>query len=626
VRKGIATVSISGTLEEKLTAIARANFDGVEIFENDLVTSLLPPTEVRRRLADLGLAMDLYQPFRDFEAMPSDAFAHNLRRARRKLSLMEQLGATNLLVCSNVSPAAIDDDALAADQLRQLAQLAHEHGFRIAYEALAWGRHVSDYRHAYEIVAAADHPHLGVCLDSFHILSRGDDPSGIRQIPWEKIFFVQLADAPRLVMDVLQWSRHHRCLPGQGGFDLPGFVAHVLAAGYRGPLSLEVFSDIFRRADPIRTATDAMRSLLYLEDSLRARLATEGESAAEQIRERVELFHPPAPPALTGYQFVELAAGPAPAATEGMLRSLGFTPSGWHRSKAVQLWRQDNLWVLTNTEASSPGGSGPALAAIGAGTDDQLRAANRADALLARVLPRRRGPGELYLPSVRVTEGTSLFFCPPETDRGPAWLVDFLLEDAAASTAASAQAATAASTGLTAIDHIALSLPFDQFDEAVLFFRAVLGLEPTESMELPEPRGLIRSRALTNPDGTIRLVLNMPQLGGSTEPALGMHHVAFACDDIFAAAASLRERGAAFLPISDNYYADLAARWELPDPLVDRLRAADVLYDRAPGGGEFFQLYTDVIGDRFFVEVVQRSGGYAGYGAVNAATRMAAQR
>ena len=51
-------------------------------------------------------------------------------------------------------------------------------------------------------------------------------------------------------MDVLQWSRHYRCFPGQGAFDLADFVARVLAAGYAGPLSLEVFNDVFRQADP----------------------------------------------------------------------------------------------------------------------------------------------------------------------------------------------------------------------------------------------------------------------------------------------------------------------------------------------------------------------------------------
>ena len=129
---------------------------------------------------------------------------------------------TRLLVCSSVSPDAVDDDALAAEQLRLLAERAAEHGIRIAYEALAWGRHVDEYLHAWRIARMADHPALGVCLDSFHILSRGSDPGGIEAIPGEKIFFLQLADAPLLAMDVLQWSRHYRCFPGQGGFDLAG--------------------------------------------------------------------------------------------------------------------------------------------------------------------------------------------------------------------------------------------------------------------------------------------------------------------------------------------------------------------------------------------------------------------
>ena len=65
---------------------------------------------------------------------------------------MEELGADTVLVCSNVSPHAIDDDALAAAQLRELAERAAERGIRIAYEALAWGRHVRDYDHAWRIV------------------------------------------------------------------------------------------------------------------------------------------------------------------------------------------------------------------------------------------------------------------------------------------------------------------------------------------------------------------------------------------------------------------------------------------------------------------------------------------
>src|ERR1700710_1387048 len=84
MRRAIATVCLSGVLNEKLAAASAAGFDAVELFENDLVTSFWGPERVRERADDLGLAIDLYQPFRDLEAVPPDVFDHNLRRAEHK--------------------------------------------------------------------------------------------------------------------------------------------------------------------------------------------------------------------------------------------------------------------------------------------------------------------------------------------------------------------------------------------------------------------------------------------------------------------------------------------------------------------------------------------------------------
>ena len=142
-RRVIATVCLSGTLEDKLAAAAAAGFDGIELFENDLVHSAWSPARIRRCCADLGLDIDLYQPFRDFEAVPPDVLRANLRRAEAKFDVMEQLGVDTMLVCSSVSPDAVDDDELAAEQLHLLASRAAERGMRIAYEALAWGRFVN---------------------------------------------------------------------------------------------------------------------------------------------------------------------------------------------------------------------------------------------------------------------------------------------------------------------------------------------------------------------------------------------------------------------------------------------------------------------------------------------------
>ena len=96
---------------------------------------------------------------------------------------MQRLGISTILVCSNVATATVDSDQTSAEQLRELGDLAEAYDVRVAFEALAWGRFVDDYRRSWRIVERADHPRVGLCLDSFHILSRGHDPAGIEQIP-----------------------------------------------------------------------------------------------------------------------------------------------------------------------------------------------------------------------------------------------------------------------------------------------------------------------------------------------------------------------------------------------------------------------------------------------------------
>src|SRR3954471_5618973 len=343
VRTAVATVCLSGTLEDKLVAAAAAGFDGVEIFEPDFVASPWSAAELRSRCADLGLSIDLYQPFRDFDADDSDVLAANLRRADRKFDVMERLGTDLMLVCSSVSPHALDDDDRIAEQLHVLAARAAERGLRICYEALAWGRFVNTYDRSWEVVRRADHAALGLCLDSFHILSRGSDPAGIAGIPGDKLFFLQLADAPSLDMDVLQWSRHHRLFPGQGTFDRGAFLDRWLTAGYTGPLSLEVFNDVFRQSDPARAAVDARRSLLALQEETAALLP-------DDVRHRAGLFEPPPPQELNGHAFVELAVDGACGGHVGhALEPLGCPPTGQHGSKPVQLWRRGDSRVLLNS-------------------------------------------------------------------------------------------------------------------------------------------------------------------------------------------------------------------------------------------------------------------------------------
>jgi 4-hydroxyphenylpyruvate dioxygenase len=611
-RLGIATVCLSGTLEDKLAAAAAARFHGIEIFEHDLIASPWSPGRVRQECARRGLSIDLYQPFRDFEAVPPNLFEANLRRAERKFDVLEQLGVKTMLVCSSVSPDAVDDDELAAEQLHALADRAERRGLRLAYEALAWGRFVNTYAHAWRIVRHANHPALGLCLDSFHVLSRGDDSAGIRVVPGSKLFHVQLADAPRLNMDVVEWSRHHRLFPGLGSFDLAGFVGHVLTTGYDGPLSLEVFNDVYRQADPRHAAIDGMRSLLALQEAVSAR-------GQMPVRESLQIWGLPPAPRLGGHVFTELAvddvSGPVVA---GALAALGFVHTGQHRSKPVQLWQQGSARVLLNfaPQRTVPSGTA-AVCALGVESADPAASAQRAERLLAPVLPRVRRPGEADLSSVAAPDGTAVFFCRTGPDRN-SWLADF-----------DPTGNSPRSDGLvTGTDRVSLTESVDDFDEAALFYRSVLGLDATETVELAAPFGLIRSRTASDATGTVRITLNAAQLRrGDWAPAIpSPQHVAFTTDDAIASAKGMRALGAPVLKIPDNYYDDLDARLALPPDRLAAMREHSILYDRDEHG-EYLHYFTEMLGSRVFFEVVQRVGGYTGFGDPNSApVRMAAHR
>ncbi|MXP65229.1 sugar phosphate isomerase/epimerase and 4-hydroxyphenylpyruvate domain-containing protein [Roseomonas sp. M0104] len=611
-KRSIATVCLSGSLPDKLEAAAAAGFEAVEIFENDLLTFEGSAREARRLCADLGLEIAIFQPFRDFEAMPEPQRARNLDRAERKFDTMQALGAELLLVCSNVQAAALPEPARAAADLREMAERAGRRGLRIGYEALAWGTHTNRWRQAWDIVQQADHPALGLILDSFHTLCLGDDLAGLAQaVPAEKLFFVQFADAPRLTLDPLSWSRHFRSFPGQGELPVAGFLRDILAAGYCGPLSLEVFNDEFRAAPSRRIARDGLRSLIWLEEQV-------GNAAL------------PAMPKLSGIEFVEFAVDHAARAELGaMLGTMGFRHAGTHRSKDVELWRNGGANLVLNAEPDSAASErfqqlGPSVCAMAFRVDDPARLVARAEALLCPVWRERTGEGERRIPALRAPDGTLIYLVEnPEGGARRIWEDDFHLEEAEAT----------GSGGLLGMDHAAQALAPGMMDSFVLFYRALFGLEPDTPWELPDPYGLVRSRAFASGDGSLRLPLNVSESTRtgtgrfvSAFAGAGVHHIAFATPDAEATVAAAAARGAPLLDIPSNYYEDLGARFGLEDAELNALARQHLLYDRDAQGGTFRHAYTRAFRDRFFFEIVERAGGYAGFGAANAAVRMAAQR
>lgn len=619
MQRSIATVSLSGTLPEKLEAIAAAGFDGVEIFENDLLYYDGSPREVRQMCADLGIAITLFQPFRDFEGCRRDRLARNLERAERKFDLMQELGTDLVLVCSNASADCVGDESILRDDLSLLAEHAGRRGLRIGYEALAWGKHVNTWQQVWNLVRQVDHPSLGVLLDSFHTLSLKGDPSAIAQIPGDKIFFVQMADAPILAMDVLEWSRHFRCFPGQGEFDLAGFLAPIIKSGYTGPLSLEIFNDGFRAAPTRANAVDGLRSLLYLEEKTRQRLAEEQPAAPLDI-----LFETPPASEYDGIEFLEFAVDESLGAKlSHWLERLGFVKAGQHRSKAVSLLRQGDINLILNCEPYSFAHNffeahGPSLCATALRVKDSAKALERAVAYKGQPYRGLVGPNELELAAVRAPDGSLIYLVDPS--EGGLYDTDFNL-----------QPTTVSCGGLLRIDHMAMALPADSLDSWVLFYKSLLDFEADDEVVLPDPYGLVKSRALRSRCSSIRLPLNISENRNtaishalSSYRGSGVHHIAFDCADIFAEVRRAKEAGVPLLDIPLNYYDDLAARFDFDDEFLSELAYYNVLYDRDAQGGELFHVYTEPFEGRFFFEIIQRKNGYAGYGAANVAVRLAA--
>ncbi|WP_024520138.1 sugar phosphate isomerase/epimerase and 4-hydroxyphenylpyruvate domain-containing protein [Bradyrhizobium sp. Tv2a-2] len=609
-KRSIATVSLSGALDEKLRAAAAAGFEAVEIFENDLLSFGAGPREVAALCRDLGLEICAYQPFRDFEGMPEPQRTRNFIRAERKFDLMQALGTDLLLVCSSVSPASLGGIDRTADDLRELGERAAARGLRVGYEALAWGRHVSDYRDAWEIVRRADHPAIGVILDSFHALAPAFPTRSIRAIPADKIFLVQLADAPRLELDILSWSRHFRCFPGQGDLPVADFMEAIAATGYAGALSLEIFNDQFRAGSSARTAIDGLRSLILLEEQVAAKWPKPArQTLAPKARSR-------------GTGFVEFAVNETKAAELAELfGQIGFRKTGKHRSKAVERWSQGKVELVINCEAGGFAHShyvthGPGVCAIALDVEDAARTMAHAEALKARTFYQPVGPGELEIPAIHGVGGSLLYFL---DTAGKNWDTDF---DAIASDASGDR--------LRAVDHISQSMPYDEMLSWHLFYTGILDLKRLPQQEIADPRGLVQSQALINTDRSLRFVLNGSAANRTLSSRFiseffgsGVQHIAFICDDIFAAVADMRRRGAGFLDIPDNYYDDIEAKYDLTAETMAALRANRILYDRE-GDGEFFQIYTHIFDERFFFEIVERRN-YRGFGAANAAIRLAAQ-
>ena len=614
----ISTALVPGDIPNKLRAIAEAGFDGIELFEQDLTGFDSSAEDFVRLVGDHDLEIILLQPIRDLEGLPGLLRMQAFDRLEREFDLMQAVGTDLLLISSSSHPEASGDPELIADDLAELAERAKKRDLRVAYLALPWARHIRTEAAALDLVQRIDSPHIGIGLNSYLSLGDGSRPARLRHVPGERVFHVQLSDAPAVALDIHMLKPQLSVLPGQGSLNLSGFVRVLARNGYRGSWSLARLGDTGARRGAENLAVDGYRAIVNLLDEVQ-QSEPDIDFGISALPERVYA---------SGFEFIEFATDDVDGTTlTRMLESMCFRMERRHISKLVELWRQGAVNIVVNTEQEGFAHAayvdhGPSVCDMALRVKDAAQTVKRATSLGAPVFTQAVGAGELDIPAIRGVGGNVVHFIDEKSNLHRVWDIEF---DPVPKTEAMQPA------GLRRIDHIAQTMKYEEMQSWLLYYTSTFEMEKTPIVDVADPSGVIRSQAIASPEGEVRLNLNGAESQNTFAGAFlaekvgaGVQHIAFLTDDIFETSDHLAKAGFERLAIPPNYYTHLRETFGLAEEFTERLEDGNILYDR-DGDGEYFQIYGVAIFNGFFFEIVERRQGYEGYGARNAPYRLAAQ-
>ncbi|TFY99881.1 sugar phosphate isomerase/epimerase family protein [Ramlibacter rhizophilus] len=271
---GMDTITLAGPLEAKLAAMREAGFEQVMLSARDVVGHPGGVKAAVEAVRASGLRATGFQVLRDFEGLSGHLHGYKVDIAKGMLRMCAELGSRVLLACSSTSRHASQDPQDIARDLRKLATLAVPLGVRVAYEGLSWGRTINEYTTAWDVVSAADHPSLGLALDSFHIFAAGTPLDGIELLDPARVFLVQLSDfmwnETPTFEERITTARTFRVFPGEGVHSeaLADLVLRLDALGYAGDYSFEVFNDDYQQLPLDMVAGRAHRSALWLAETV----------------------------------------------------------------------------------------------------------------------------------------------------------------------------------------------------------------------------------------------------------------------------------------------------------------------------------------------------------------------
>jgi 4-hydroxyphenylpyruvate dioxygenase len=322
------------------------------------------------------------------------------------------------------------------------------------------------------------------------------------------------------------------------------------------------------------------------------------------------------PMGLMGFEFVEFAS-PAPNVLEPVFEAMGFTKVATHRSKDVVLYRQGEINFIVNNEPRSVASyfaaeHGPSACGMGFRVKNAQKAYARALELGAQPIDIPTGPMELRLPAIKGIGDAPLYLIDRHGDGTSIYDIDFDFIEGVDRHPTGA--------GLKLIDHLTHNVYRGRMAHWAAFYERLFNFREIRFFDIKGEYTGLTSKAMTAPDGKIRIPLNEESSrgAGQIEEFLmqfngeGIQHIALLSDDLPATLDALRKSNVPLMTAPPaTYYEMLNDRLPGHGEPVGELQSRGILLDGSTEGGRqrlLLQIFTQPQLGPVFFEFIQRKG------------------
>ncbi|AXW01951.1 4-hydroxyphenylpyruvate dioxygenase [Ralstonia solanacearum] len=322
------------------------------------------------------------------------------------------------------------------------------------------------------------------------------------------------------------------------------------------------------------------------------------------------------PMGLMGFEFVEFAS-PTPNTLEPLFETLGFTLVARHRSKDVLLYRQGEINFIVNREPKSLAAyfaaeHGPSACGMAFRVRDSHQAFNRALELGAQPIDIPTGPMELRLPAIKAIGGAPIYLIDRFEDGKSVYDIDFEFIEGADT--------HPTGYGLKRIDHLTHNVYRGRMAFWAAFYEKLFNFRELRYFDIQGEYTGLASRAMTAPDGKIRIPLNEESSRGSGQieefllqfNGEGIQHIALLTDNLIDTIDQLQLAGVPLMTApNDYYYEALEARLPNHGQPIEQLKARGILLDGSTSGGKprlLLQIFSQTVLGPVFFEFIQRQG------------------